>query len=454
MTSGRFALNRLAFWRLIMAACLCAGLICPAAVAAPVAAGTLAKAPFVVEMIAQVQSNAISAFLGSLSGEWPAFIDGDPYTITTRATQSGTPIQKATQYVYERLQAWNLSPAFQDWSMNSYSGRNVTAVITGTTTPDEFVLLTAHLDDAPWTGIAPGADDNASGSVGVLMAAEILSQYRFERTLQFVFFTGEEQGLLGSKRFAAEARSEGRNIVAVCNLDMIAWDRKDGPILQLHTRFGSADDLAIAGAFTEMVNTYSLNLTPVVVADTDSFSDQSSFWGQGYPAILAIEDDRDDINPYYHSRFDRLSNLNQSYFIDIVKAAVGTTATLARPLGATGGDYRARVEPPAVTQWGNPAEVITYALQITNTGNISDTYQLTATQHTWMMAFPAEVGPLAAGASAAVTVTVTIPPDSNGGMADIAVLTVSSLGSGIPVDAAELTTVVNHKMLFFPFVMR
>jgi hypothetical protein len=50
--------------------------------------------------------------------------------------------------------------------------------------------------------------------------------------------------------------------------------------------------------------------------------------------------------------------------------------------------------------------------------------------------------------------TVTIPSGATGGTADIATLTVTSLGNGIPVDAAELTTVVNWKVLFFPLVLR
>ena len=408
--------------------------------------------PLVAEMLTQVQPEAVYAYAGSLSGEWPAYVDNASYTITSRSTTSDLPIQKATQYVYEHLQALGLAAGFQDWSMNGYNGRNVAGTIPGTTHPDEIVLLTAHLDDSPWFGLAPGVDDNASGSVGVLLAADILSGYRFERTLGFVFFTGEEQGLLGSQAYAAEAHLKSENIVAVCNLDMIAWDNLDGPVLRLHTRSTSSVDLGIAGAFTGVVSTYNLDLAPVVTPDNASASDHASFWAQGYPAILAIEDDRDDFNRYYHSSADRLKVVNLAYFSDFVRAAVGTAADLALPLGPAVGSYRASLGPPAIMQYANPAEAVSYSLLLTNTGSQTDMYDLSITNNSWESTFPAEVGPLVAGSSTPVTITISIPPGAAGGEADVAVLSVFSTTSGARMDTAELTTLVNWQIVHLPLV--
>lgn len=215
--------------------------------------------PAVADMMAHVQQAAVYTYTGDLSGEWPALVGGVPYTITTRNTTSGTPIQMATQYVYEHMQASGLAVSYHDW----YANRNVVGVLTGTTRPGEIVLITAHLDNMPSVGLAPGADDNASGSVGVLVTADILSQHQFERTLRFVFFTGEEQYLLGSGQYAQAVYAAGDDIVAVYNMDMIAWNDTDGPTLDLHTRRttdpGYAGDLAIAGVFTNVVNAYDLS---------------------------------------------------------------------------------------------------------------------------------------------------------------------------------------------------
>ena len=425
----------------------------PAPLRVPVAPEEIPPDPLVAEMLAQVQPESVHAYAGSLSGEWPALVDNASYTITTRATNSGLPVQKATQYVYEHLQVLGLSPQFQEWSSAGYTGRNVFGAMPGAVDPDQIVLLTAHLDDAPLYGRAPGLDDNASGSVGVLLAADILSGYRFERTLRFVFFTGEEQGLLGSRAYAEAARALNENIVAVCNLDMIAWDLLDGPVLRLHTS-GSAADLGIAEAFTGVVSTYNLGLAPVVTTDGESGSDHASFWAQGYPAVLAIEDDWDDFNRHYHSTSDRLKYINLAYFSDFIRAAVGAVADLAQPLGPAVGSFRARLGPPAVMQYGDPAGAVTYSFQLTNTGSQPDTYSLNIANAAWETVLPAQVGPLAAGSSAPVTITVSIPPAAQAGAADVAALAVFSQGSAARVDAAELTTVVNWKMLYLPQMHR
>ena len=174
-----------------------------------------------------------------------------------------------------------------------------------------------------------------------MVAADILSQYELERTVRFIFFTGEEQGLYGSKEYADLVYDAGENIVAVYNMDMIAWDVLDGPTLRLHTRTTSSSgypgDRAIADLFVDVVNTYDLSssLTPIIDPDGVTASDHSPFWSKGYSAILAIEDDQDDFCAYYHTANDTLSTLNMTYFTNYTKASVGTAAYLARSGGGT-----------------------------------------------------------------------------------------------------------------------
>ena len=297
----------------------------------------------VAAMVDQVQSNAAYDENGNLSGENPVTIGGSPYTITTRHTGSGTPINMATQYVYERMEAMGLTVSYHDWTACGRSNRNVIGAKAGIIRPDEVVLITAHLDSMPSSGSAPGADDNASGSAGVLMAGNIMGQNDFERTLRFVFFTGEEQGLCGSAVYANMVASAGENIVAVYNMDMIAWDAINGPTLRLHTRTtnnpGYPADVAIANLFSEVVDTYGLSsgLTPIIDADGIGASDHASFWQHGFPGILAIEDDVSDFNSYYHTSNDKRQYLNMDYFTNFVKASVGTAAHLAYPFTAS--DY-------------------------------------------------------------------------------------------------------------------
>lgn len=285
-------------------------------------------------MTAGVTEAAVSDLAGGLSGEWPVTVGGSPVTIFSRHTNSGPQIGRATQHAFERLQALGLAPTYHDWTSGLTSGRNVVADLPGTLTPTEIVVLCAHLDGMPSGTVAPGADDNASGSSGVLLAAQVLSGHSFQRTIRFVLFTGEEQGLLGSAAYASLLAAQGANVVAVLNLDMIGFDGLGAPTLRLHTRTtgsaGYAADRAIADTFRAAVTNYvGSALEPIDDPDGLAASDHFSFWARGWPGILAIEDDVSDFNPNYHTTADTLARLNLPYFTSFVRASVATTAHLA-----------------------------------------------------------------------------------------------------------------------------
>ncbi len=306
--------------------------------AAPVALARAATFhPDVAAMVAEVRKAFVYHFNGQLSGEKVARVGGTEVLIDTRNTNSGAPIDLATQFVYEHLLTQGLDVTYFPWNRLALSGRNVVGELTGAVHPAEVVLITAHLDSLPSTGPGPGADDNGSGSTAVMLASKILAKREFARTVRFIFFTGEEQGLWGSQFYAEAMAEAGEVIVAVLNLDMIAWDSLEGPVLRLHTRPesnpGHPGDRAIAELFTDVVATYGLDDTLDTVLDPDGItaSDHSPFWNWGFPAILAIEDDKADFNPNWHLPSDRRETLNIPYFTDFVKAAVGTVAHLAIP---------------------------------------------------------------------------------------------------------------------------
>ena len=292
--------------------------------------------PLIEEMIAQVDSATVYQYDGDLSGENQVSIGGQPYTLYTRYSYSGEPVQKATQFVYEHFESLGLEVEYHDYNWAGYNWRNVVATKPGVTDPDDIYIVCAHVDSIsndPYN-YAPGADDNASGVTAVMIAADILSQYDFEYTIRFVTFTGEEQGLRGSHCYAQDAYNEGDDILGVLNLDMIAYDSDDQPIIELHAGTG-AGSIAIANLFSDVVDTYGIDLVPeIITAGATTRSDHASFWDYGYDAILAIED-WDDFTPYYHTTNDQLSSLNISYFTEFVKASVGSVASMAGLLDGT-----------------------------------------------------------------------------------------------------------------------
>jgi hypothetical protein len=95
---------------------------------------------------------------------------------------------------------------------------NTIGELRGTQTPEEVVLLGAHLDS--WD-LGTGATDNGAGAMAVLEAARILraAHVRPARTIRFVLFTGEEEGLFGSEEYAARHGAELRRYQAVLVLD-------------------------------------------------------------------------------------------------------------------------------------------------------------------------------------------------------------------------------------------
>ena len=294
--------------------------------------------PLIEEMMAQVDSATVYLYDGNLSGENQVTIGGQPYTINTRYSYSGTPIQKATQFVYEHFQNLGLEVEYHDYNWWGYDLRNVVATKPGLTNPDDIYIVCAHVDSRSETHQtsltnAPGADDNASGVTAVMIAADILSQYDFGCTIRFVAFTGEEQGLIGSYYYAQYAYYGGDDILGVLNLDMIAYDSDAQPIIELHAGTG-AGSIAIANLFTDVVDTYDLNLVPeIITGGATDRSDHASFWIYGYDAILGIEDFDDFNDQNYHTTNDQLSTLNILYFTEFVKASVGTIASMSSPLG-------------------------------------------------------------------------------------------------------------------------
>ena len=101
--------------------------------------------------------------------------------------------------------------------------QNVCFAIEGTTHPDEFVILTAHYDHLGCMGdsvIFFGAHDNASGTSAVIDFARHYSKYPPRYTTIFLFFSGEESGLKGSKYFVDHPLVPFDKVKMMINIDM------------------------------------------------------------------------------------------------------------------------------------------------------------------------------------------------------------------------------------------
>lgn len=161
---------------------------------------------------------------------------------------------------------------------------NVVGLIKGTDArlSNQYVVIGAHLDHVG--GSYNGADDNASGSAGVLEIAEAVAMNPPKRSVLFVLFSGEELNMLGSAYFVNNCPVPIDSVIGMVNLDMIG--RTEEKYIKERTHFicnisGATDELL---RFTEEVNaeTYKWPLMRL----THSGSDHITFAGRGIPSVF------------------------------------------------------------------------------------------------------------------------------------------------------------------------
>lgn len=192
------------------------------------------------------------------------------------------------------------------------------------------ILITGHYDtrisDTLDThGVAPGANDDSSGTAVMLECARVLSRHKFPATIVFVAVAGEEQGLNGSRHLAAIAKSESWQLEAVLNNDIVGGDTTPGDTLQSKSRvrvfsegissMATADQMRailsiggesdspsreLARSVADVSRTYfsstgarpASGLHPVLVFRLDRYlrgGDHSAFNNQGFAAVRFTE---------------------------------------------------------------------------------------------------------------------------------------------------------------------
>lgn len=224
------------------------------------------------------------------------------------------------------------APAVRRYQIgDTLSGYNLVARVPGTSRPEERILLCGHYDsyatDADPMVLAPGADDNASGTACVLEVARALTGARLERTVEFVLFDGEERGLQGSRHFVGSLDSAAR-YTAVINLDMLAFDPAHTRSLTIAGRANTIDS-TLAPFFTRAVDTLHIGITPRFATDISPISDHLSFWTlEGIPTVLCTESGY-SANPNANASTDTLGYLDFDYLEAVSRAVFGGVALLA-----------------------------------------------------------------------------------------------------------------------------
>jgi hypothetical protein len=240
---------------------------------------------------------------------------------------------EAQQWIEEKFIEWGLDVEVIDFTMpGGPASDNVIATLTGTKYPYEFVVVGGHYDSYAGSGMAPGADDNASGTSGVMEIARILSQYEFDRSIIFCAFSGEEYGLYGSAAYASQSAQQGMDILGYFNMDMIGY-LYEGNLGMKTSLIYPQSAQELADFYTQVTSIY----LPAFQVETGNLiggdSDHTSFNNNGYMGIFPFED-VDNYSPYIHTSNDLVgpSYNNELLAVTFTKAALASVVTMANML--------------------------------------------------------------------------------------------------------------------------
>ncbi len=197
------------------------------------------------------------------------------------------------------------------WRQNS-----VIATIRGNEFPDEYIVIGGHLDSIShyYQTDAPGADDDASGIavVSEVLRVLIASDFRPKRTLQFMAYSAEEVGILGSREIAKAYKASGKKVNGVMQMDMTGYA-------------GSSKNMYFVTNYTNNdLNNFVMDLIDeyngqgqhqITYGGTECdypCSDHIAWTGTGVPATYPVEAKFSEFNHNIHKRSDTLSNMDMS----------------------------------------------------------------------------------------------------------------------------------------------
>ncbi len=274
------------------------------------------------DLIDQTSLGEYQSYLRVLTGVDP--VPSNPPAYLTNRFALGPQAPIAGQWIRNEFESFGLNASVHSFPIGTEPqiyGQNIVGELLGTTRPNDIYVISSHYDT--WSDvnplIAPGADDNGSGTAAVLMAARILSQYQFEGTIRFITFSAEEQWMVGSDAYVSQAHNAGENIVADINLDMIlhpGFDNLD-PDPDYDVDIEANDSSLWLGQYLAAQFAAYTPLNFQVHNDPGQVSDHAAFWWYGYDAVGLSENIADEIwggsNDTYHLPSDTIEHADYDW---------------------------------------------------------------------------------------------------------------------------------------------
>lgn len=237
-------------------------------------------------------------------------------------------IRREILLVYATAPPVSLALSADPYYYLSATEYNVVGVLPGRSKPDEMIVFSGHYDhdglrNSKKDSIMNGANDNASGTTGVVALAEYFAKRGDnERTILFCAFAGEEWGLKGS--FAFMKHIVAKKIAAVVNIEMIGV-----PQFGKNKVFITGEDYSSLPVFLrKQLNSAGLKVIDEPDASKMLFkrSDNLPFALEGIPAHTIMSSDDDE--ECYHRPCDELDRINITHLTTIIRAIARATQPL------------------------------------------------------------------------------------------------------------------------------
>lgn len=253
-----------------------------------------------------------------------------------RGRRVGTPGDaKARDFIAARFDALGLEPVgpgriqrfLIDSRRGQVSGFNVAGVIKGMTFPDQYIVVSAHFDHIGVAGggecraigadsICNGADDNASGTAGLLTLAKYFWRARPQHSVMFVAFDAEESGDVGSTAWVAAAPVPLERLLIDVNMDMVGRNVKNQLFAAGPTKYPMLRPLVEQTiACSPITLTIGHDGPGAIGDDWTNQSDQGAFHAKGIPFVYFGEEDHSD----YHRVGDSPDRLMPGFYAGAVR---------------------------------------------------------------------------------------------------------------------------------------
>jgi hypothetical protein len=238
-------------------------------------------------------------------------------------------LQAASDYISGCLREQGYRVVESPYSVDSEKVHNLEAILPGTDGTLGQVIVGAHYDSVAGT---VGANDNGTGVAAVLEIARLMRQAKLRRTVRFVLFVNEEPPYfqtaeMGSRVYAHQLRHDGVPVAAMFSLETIGFysdepgSQKYPPVLNLFypdkgnfiAFVGNTDSRALVResvrGFRESTRFPSQGIAAPGSYLGIGWSDQWSFWQEGYPGAM-VTDTAVFRYPYYHTQRDTVDRIN------------------------------------------------------------------------------------------------------------------------------------------------